>query len=52
MAGSVYLPFGAGPRACIGNQLALHQMTLVGLLAARRFTSTPILEVFAPGPDA
>jgi cytochrome P450 len=34
--GSIYLPFGAGRRACIGNQLALHQMTLITLLTARR----------------
>ena len=32
---SVYLAFGAGPRACIGNHMALEQMTLIGLLMAR-----------------
>src|SRR5262249_12684493 len=30
-----YLPFGAGRRACIGNQQAFQQMTLVTLLTAR-----------------
>ena len=41
---SVYLPFGVGPRACIGNQLAAHQMTVIALLAARRFTARWISE--------
>jgi enediyne biosynthesis protein E7 len=35
-SGSVYLPFGVGRRACIGNHQALHQMTLISLLTARR----------------
>jgi enediyne biosynthesis protein E7 len=38
---SPYFPFGAGPRACIASQLALHQMTLIGLLIARRFQLIP-----------
>jgi cytochrome P450 len=33
-----YYPFGAGRRVCIANHLALHQMALVVLLAARRFS--------------
>jgi enediyne biosynthesis protein E7 len=41
---SAYLPFGAGPRACIGSHLALLQMTLVCLLTARRYILTPIPE--------
>jgi cytochrome P450 len=41
---SVYLPFGAGPRACIGSQQALLQMALIGLLTARRFQLTPVLD--------
>jgi enediyne biosynthesis protein E7 len=40
--GSPYLPFGAGRRACVANQLVLHQMTLIGLLTARRFQPLPI----------
>jgi unspecific monooxygenase len=34
---SPYFPFGAGRRACIASHLALHQMTLISLLTARRF---------------
>ena len=45
-SGSVYLAFGAGPRTCIGNHMALHQMTLIGLLIARRFTLTPMVDGF------
>jgi cytochrome P450 len=33
-----YYPFGAGQRACVANHLALHQMALIALLAARRFS--------------
>jgi cytochrome P450 len=39
--GSPYFPFGAGRRACIASHLALHQMTLIGLLTARRFQLLP-----------
>jgi enediyne biosynthesis protein E7 len=39
---SAYLPFGAGPRACVGSHLALLQMTLIGLLTARRFLLRPV----------
>jgi cytochrome P450 len=38
---SPYLPFGVGWRACIASQLALHHMTLIGLLTARRFHLLP-----------
>jgi enediyne biosynthesis protein E7 len=38
---ALYLPFGAGRRACIASHLALHQMTLIGLLTARRFQLIP-----------
>jgi enediyne biosynthesis protein E7 len=38
---SLYLPFGAGRRICVADQLALHQMTLIGLLTARRFQLIP-----------
>jgi cytochrome P450 len=38
---SPYFPFGAGQRACIASYLALHQMTLISLLMARRFRLSP-----------
>jgi unspecific monooxygenase len=41
MAPSAYLPFGAGPRACIGSYLALLQMAITTVLMARRFVLTP-----------
>jgi cytochrome P450 len=37
----LYLPFGAGRRTCIADHLALHQITLIGLLTARRFELSP-----------
>jgi cytochrome P450 len=45
-SGSVYLPFGAGPRTCIGNQQALHQMALVTLLVTSRGGMHQLLDAF------
>jgi cytochrome P450 len=39
-----YFPFGAGPRACIGQRLAWFEMTLVIQALVRRYR-------VAPGPD-
>jgi cytochrome P450 len=33
-----YYPFGIGRRVCVASQLALYQMALIALLAARRFS--------------
>jgi cytochrome P450 len=57
-SGSPYLPFGVGRRTCIANHLALHEMTLVGLLTARRFQLIPTrngsegLHLRVRGPDS
>ncbi|MEU1519812.1 cytochrome P450 [Streptomyces sp. NPDC005811] len=36
--GAAYLPFGAGPRVCLGSPLALRQLTLATSRIAQRFT--------------
>ncbi|MGX1546890.1 cytochrome P450 [Streptomyces adustus] len=38
--GPAYLPFGAGPRVCLGSALTLRQLTLVTARLAQRFTVT------------
>ncbi|MEW1777055.1 cytochrome P450 [Streptomyces sp. NPDC086777] len=35
--GAAYLPFGAGPRVCLGSALALRQLTLATARLAQRF---------------
>lgn len=37
-----YLPFGTGPRTCIGSHLALLQVILTALLVAQRFNVEPV----------
>jgi enediyne biosynthesis protein E7 len=32
-----YIPFGAGPRVCVGSQLGMMEVTLVAAMVARRF---------------
>jgi cytochrome P450 len=42
-----YIPFGAGPRVCIGNSFAAMEMTLIVAMLVQRFTLRP-----APGQSA
>ncbi|HEX6869585.1 MAG TPA: cytochrome P450, partial [Micromonosporaceae bacterium] len=37
-SGAAYLPFGAGPRVCLGSALAMRQLTLATSRLAQRFT--------------
>ncbi|WP_329110732.1 cytochrome P450 [Micromonospora sp. NBC_01699] len=47
--GSAYLPFGAGPRVCLGSALTMRQLTLVTSRLAQRFTvESPNAESAAP----
>ncbi|HSK26215.1 MAG TPA: cytochrome P450 [Jiangellales bacterium] len=46
-ARGTYLPFGAGPRLCIGREFALVESVLVLGTLARRYTVEPV-----PGPPA
>jgi cytochrome P450 len=39
-----YFPFGAGPRACIGNHFAMTEMVLLTAMLLQRYTFGP-----APG---
>ena len=38
-----YLPFGGGPRLCIGNQFALMEMQILLAMLVRTFTVAPVL---------
>jgi cytochrome P450 len=42
--GLTYLPFGTGRRACVGNHLALQQMSLITLILTRRFKVDAIID--------
>jgi cytochrome P450 len=42
-----YIPFGAGPRVCIGNSFAAMEMTLIVAMLVQRYTLAP-----APGQGA
>ncbi len=39
---NAYLPFGAGPRMCIGNNFAIMEMQLVIALLLQKFRFTPV----------
>jgi cytochrome P450 len=45
-----YIPFGAGPRVCIGNAFASMEMALVLAMLVQRFTLAPAPGQAAPEP--
>lgn len=44
-----YIPFGAGPRVCIGNSFATMEMTLIVAMLVQRYTLRPAPGQASPG---
>jgi cytochrome P450 len=44
-----YIPFGAGPRVCIGNSFATMEMTLIVAMLVQRYTLAPAPGQARPG---
>jgi cytochrome P450 len=45
-----YLPFGTGPRVCLGQHLALAEMTVVAAMFLQRFSVRPMTAMTPPEP--
>jgi cytochrome P450 len=50
IARGAYLPFGTGPRVCIGQHLALAEMTVVAAMFLQRFKVAPPAGMAPPEP--
>jgi len=45
-----WMPFGTGPRVCIGQHLALTEMTVIAAMFLQRFTVRPLENMAPPEP--
>jgi len=50
IARGAYLPFGTGPRVCLGQHLALAEMTVVAAMFLQRFSVRPVEGMAPPEP--
>jgi cytochrome P450 len=46
-----WMPFGAGPRVCLGSHFALMEITLVAAMVLQRYRLAPVPEAPAPEPE-
>ena len=44
----MYLPFGRGPRRCIGSRLALHEIKAAVVLFLQRYRAVPMIPAALP----
>ena len=50
IARGAFMPFGTGPRVCLGQHLAMAEMTVIAAMFLQRFSVTPVAGAAPPEP--